>query len=177
MNIDLKELKTNSKLQKILIMILLSAIIGFLCFKNISSLSGLKDSINQNQLEADTMQAKVTYLIALSEKEDEMLAKTKQMETLLPEGINQKQLLSTIGTLCAQYGVEVSQVNFEASVAFSDFSAMPVSLAINGEYDKTMAMLDSLCSDYSLITLSSFSTQMASGGKINTNAVVSVYYR
>ncbi|MEG1782414.1 MAG: type 4a pilus biogenesis protein PilO [Oscillospiraceae bacterium] len=176
MNIDLKELRTNRSLQKIIALAIIIILFVFLSVKNFGKMSQLNTDIENMRTEVAVLESRIEYLKVLSQKEESITAQMKALEARLPKSVGQKELLSVIDELCKKYKVEISQVAFEPAVEFLDFHMMNIQLDLSAEYANAMNMLNSLTDDYSLMNISSISATGFDGGKVKVQATVAVYY-
>lgn len=177
MNIDLKELKTNKTLQKILALGLLIILVLVLCFNNVKQMSAQKNDIQNLSTEVSVLESRIKYLKSLAAKEDEFLSKLTALKAQLPEGVNQQELLRLFNNLGEEYHVDITQVSFDAPAVFLDFNSVGARIDITGDYAQTMNMMNSLTNDYRVMSLTNMTATGFNKGMVKLQATIAIYYR
>jgi Tfp pilus assembly protein PilO len=98
---------------------------------------------------------------------------------MLPEDVNQDQVFTTVQKLSYKYGVSVSNMIFREAVDQEEYSELPVSITLQGDYSKVMAMLEDLTTGDRLVQLDSLSLQslLADEGIISAQAEAQIYFQ
>jgi len=157
----------------------LAIILGLvLIYVQYSALSSLRAEVEEEELLVDTARSNLDRLLVHRDRAEEYERRLQFAGEKIPTAAGEDQFLRYLHRLSEQHGLEAVNISFAERVAEENYTAMPVSITLEGSFSSIRKLLADLRNGERAVRVDNLSFSRAEGGSdLQVSISASAFYR